>query len=97
LKALWENELTAIRNRINSIRAALLESLKQVSGSDRYDFLARQSGMFSMFPATEAQMAQLREDYAIYGLPDGRLNVSGMKMSKVNYIAQSLHAVLCPG
>lgn len=96
LKALWENELTAMRNRINSIRAALLESLKQVSGSDRYDFLAQQSGMFSMFPATEAQMTQLREDYAIYGLPDGRLNVSGMKMSKVNYIAQSLHAVLSP-
>ncbi len=68
----WLVELTAMRDRINSVR-------QRVAAADpRLAFIGRQYGMFSMLPLSKEQVLKLRTDEAIYMADSGRFNVVGM-------------------
>ena len=72
LRADWLIELTAMRDRINSVR-------QRIAAADpRLAFIGRQYGMFSMLPLTREQVLKLRADHAIYMAESGRFNVVGM-------------------
>jgi aspartate/tyrosine/aromatic aminotransferase len=72
LSARWLVELTAMRDRINSVR-------QRIAAADpRLAFIARQFGMFSMLPLSREQVHKLRENHAIYMADSGRFNVVGM-------------------
>jgi aromatic-amino-acid transaminase len=72
LRADWLVELTAMRERINSVR-------QRIGAADpRLAFIGRQFGMFSMLPLSKEQVLKLREDHAIYMAESGRFNVVGM-------------------
>ncbi|MEQ7874598.1 amino acid aminotransferase [Sphingomonas sp. ASV193] len=72
LKAQWEGELAAIRDRLNQVRATI------AAADPRLAFIGRQYGMFSMLPLSAAQVRGLREEHAIYMADSGRFNVVGM-------------------
>jgi aromatic-amino-acid transaminase len=72
LRARWLVELTAMRDRINSVRQRI------ASGDPRLAFIGRQYGMFSMLPLSKEQVLKLRADDAIYMADSGRFNVVGM-------------------
>ena len=68
----WLGELTAMRDRINSVR-------QRIAAADpRLAFIGRQYGMFSMLPLSKEQVLKLREDEAIYMADSGRFNVVGL-------------------
>ena len=72
LRARWLVELTAMRDRINSVR-------QRIAAADpRLAFIGQQFGMFSMLPLSKDQVLRLREDHAIYMADSGRFNVVGM-------------------
>ncbi len=78
LRARWLVELTAMRDRINSVR-------QRIAAADpRLAFIGRQFGMFSMLPLSKAQVRKLREDEAIYMADSGRFNVVGMSDSQID-------------
>jgi aromatic-amino-acid transaminase len=72
LRARWLVELTAMRDRINSVRQRL------AAADPRLAFIGQQFGMFSMLPLSKEQVVALREDHAIYMADSGRFNVVGM-------------------
>jgi aromatic-amino-acid transaminase len=72
LRARWRQELDAMRDRINSVRARI------AAADPRLAFIGRQFGMFSMLPLAKEQVLKLREDHAIYMADSGRFNVVGM-------------------
>jgi aromatic-amino-acid transaminase len=72
LRARWRQELDAMRDRINSVRARI------AAADPRLAFIGRQFGMFSMLPLSKEQVLKLREDHAIYMADSGRFNVVGM-------------------
>jgi aspartate/tyrosine/aromatic aminotransferase len=72
LRARWLVELTAMRDRINSVRQRI------ASGDPRLAFIGRQYGMFSMLPLSKEQVLKLRSDHSIYMADSGRFNVVGM-------------------
>jgi len=72
LHARWLVELTAMRDRINSVR-------QRIAAADpRLAFIGRQFGMFSMLPLSKEQVLKLRQDHAIYMADSGRFNVVGL-------------------
>lgn len=72
LRERWLVELTAMRDRINSVR-------QRIGASDpRLAYIGKQFGMFSMLPLSKDQVIQLRNDEAIYMADSGRFNVVGM-------------------
>jgi aromatic-amino-acid transaminase len=78
LRARWLVELTAMRDRINSVRQRI------ASADSRLAFIGRQFGMFSMLPLSKEQVLTLRRDESIYMADSGRFNVVGMSDSQVD-------------
>ena len=72
LRSRWLVELTAMRDRINSVRQRI------ASADPRLAFIGRQYGMFSMLPLSKEEVLKLREQDAIYMADSGRFNVVGM-------------------
>ncbi len=79
LRQSWENELADMRGRMLSIRAMLSDLLREKSNSNRWDFIADHRGMFSLLVLTDEQVERLRNDYAIYAVAGGRINIAGLK------------------
>jgi aromatic-amino-acid transaminase len=88
LRARWLGELTAMRDRINSLRQRI------ASADPRLAFIGRQYGMFSMLPLSKEQVLKLREQDAIYMADSGRFNVVGMGDDQVDrFIAAVVRAM----
>ncbi len=77
LRALWQVELSTMRQRINGMRADFVAGLK-AHGIDGYDFIERQHGMFGLTGWTPEQVDRLRVEHGVYALRSGRVNFAGM-------------------
>lgn len=94
LRALWETEVTGMRDRINGMRKLFVETLK-AKGVDRdFSFITRQKGMFSFSGLTKDQVAVLREKYALYIVGSGRISVAGMTPSNMDRLCGAIADVL---
>jgi aromatic-amino-acid transaminase len=88
LRARWRQELDAMRDRINSVRARI------AAADPRLAFIGRQFGMFSMLPLAKEQVLKLREDHAIYMADSGRFNVVGMSDAAIDrFVAAVVEAL----
>jgi aromatic-amino-acid transaminase len=94
LRDLWQQELDHMRIRIIQNRQGLVDALRAETGSDRFGFLATHKGMFSLIGASPAQVEHLRQDYGIYMIGDGRMNMAGLTPDATAYVAQALARVL---
>jgi aspartate aminotransferase len=93
LGKLWREELSDMCARINGLRGLMVEKLNEATGAD-FGFIQRQRGMFSFLGLTEDQVNRLREEHSVYMLGSSRVNVAGVNSGNIDYLAQSLAAVL---
>ncbi len=93
LRADWMAELDAVRGRMLGLRARLAEALRARMNSDAFDAIARQRGMFSLLPVSEAQVERLRAEHGVYLVGDGRANIAGLASADVAKLAEALAAV----
>ena len=94
LRALWERELGAMRDRIKAMRKALVDGIhKRVPNSD-FSFVLKQRGMFSYSGLTKEQVRRLREKYAIYTIDTGRICVAALTSKNVDYVADAIAEVI---
>ncbi len=94
LRPMWEKELTAMRDRINGMRSQLVQVLaaKKVPGD--YSFIKDQRGMFSFSGLTKDQVELLRDEYAIYIVGSGRINVAGLTSANIDRVAEAVGSVV---
>ena len=94
LRALWQAEVAAMRERILAMRQALHQALSQrLPGHDLGYFLT-QRGMFSYTGLSADQVNQLREQHAVYLIRSGRMCVAGLNAGNVGRTAEAMAAVL---
>ncbi|HOZ46484.1 MAG TPA: amino acid aminotransferase [Candidatus Hydrogenedentes bacterium] len=94
LGRVWEGEVQEMRDRINGMRQLFVDTLKN-KGVDRdFSFLTRQRGMFSFSGLTKDQVGRLRDQYAIYVVGSGRINVAGMTTDNMDYLCGAIADVL---
>lgn len=86
LKTQWFNDVKQMVNRLKSTRSKLNENLNWPSLVD-YE---RQHGMFYFTNFTQRQVERLKNDYSIYLTTDGRLSLSGINDSNIDYISEAL-------
>ena len=77
LRARWELELAAMRDRINANRGDLVEALHARRIPGDWDAIADQRGMFALLGLSKAQVDRLRDELAVYVVGAGRINVAG--------------------
>ncbi|MDV6250132.1 amino acid aminotransferase [Vibrio sp. EA2] len=93
LTSVWKQELSEMQQRLVSLRQNLCNELRNNHNTDQFDFIESHKGMFTVLGFTEKQMAHLREDYAIYGVGDGRINIAGLTETHIPYVADAINKV----
>jgi aromatic-amino-acid transaminase len=93
LRAQWENELMAMRERIRRMRHLLVDKLHAAGVTRDLSFITRQQGMFSYSGLSQAQMQRLRNEFGIYGVDSGRICVAALNGRNIDAVAQAIARV----
>ncbi len=93
LTQLWKQELSEMQQRLLNLRKTLCNELRNKHNTSQFDFIANHKGMFTVLGFTPEQMAELREQYGIYGVGDGRINIAGLTEKDIPYVAQAIVSV----
>jgi aromatic-amino-acid transaminase len=94
LRAQWEAELGAMRDRIKAMRRALVDGLVAAGVEQDMEFIARQVGMFSYSGLTLDQMRRLRAEFGIYGTDKGRICVAALNARNLDPVSAAIAEVL---
>ncbi|MBK6850187.1 MAG: aspartate/tyrosine/aromatic aminotransferase [Burkholderiales bacterium] len=94
LRAMWEEELAGMRQRIKTMRSALLAKLVAAGVQRDFSFITRQRGMFSYSGLTKPQMERLRNEFGVYGVDSGRICVAALNDANIDYVVASIVKVL---
>ncbi|MBB4128819.1 aromatic-amino-acid transaminase [Xanthomonas translucens] len=92
LRALWEQELTEMRERIHALRAGMVQKLAAL-GAPEFGFIQQQAGMFSYSGLSKAQVDRLREEFGIYAVGTGRICVAALSQNNLDYVTQAVATV----
>jgi len=90
LRALWEQELGAMRERIKAVRARLVETLHAKLPGRDFRYMLAQRGMFSYSGLSKEAVARLRSEFSIYAIDTGRVCVAALNSRNVDYVADAL-------
>ncbi len=97
LRRQWEDELAAMRDRIQGMRRLFVQALDsrgvKLPGGDN-SFITRQKGMFSFSGLSREQVERLRDEYSIYIVGSGRINVAGMSEATMDRLCDAIAAVV---
>jgi aspartate aminotransferase len=94
LRTEWDAELTEMRDRINGLRAQFVKQIQSIGIEQDFSFIEREKGMFSFLGVNVDQVQTLVNDYSIYLVNSSRINVAGINDSNIEYLSNSLAAVL---
>jgi len=94
LRAGWEVELAEMRSRINDMRQALANGLSAAAPDHDFSSVIRQRGMFSFSGLSPEQVDRLKDEFGIYMVRNGRINVAGVTADNVGKLCESIAAVL---
>ena len=93
LRALWEEELAAMRQRIKQMRRALQDKLAAAGVRRDLGFITQQRGMFSYSGLNAAQMQRLRSEFGIYGVDSGRICVAALNGRNIDAVVGAIAKV----
>lgn len=94
LRALWEQELTSMRERIQRMRQLFVNTLQEKGAKGDFSFIISQNGMFSFSGLTKDQVVRLRDEFGVYAVNSGRVNVAGMTPDNMSPLCEAIVAVL---
>ena len=94
LRAEWEAEVEAMRNRILAMRKLFVETLQQKGVAMDFNFIERQNGMFSFSGLSTEQVIKMREDSAVYAVNSGRFNVAAMTEGNMDALCEAIANVV---
>jgi len=94
MRSRWTEDVAAMRDRINKMRRLFSDTMRG-KGVDRdFSFITGHHGMFSFSGLSPQQVDRLREEYSIYIVRSGRINVAGMSEGNMDRLCDAIAAVL---
>jgi aromatic-amino-acid transaminase len=94
LRALWEQELGGMRDRIKAMRGALVDKIHACAPGADFSFVLAQRGMFSYSGLSKSQVDRLREEFSIYAIDTGRICVAALRTANVDTVADAIAQVI---
>ncbi|HBM16156.1 MAG TPA: aromatic amino acid aminotransferase [Lentisphaeria bacterium] len=97
IRSLWKQELIAMCGRIKTYRQIFVDTLKNYGSKRDFSFITKQKGMFSYSSLSHEQVMKLREDYGVYMLLSGRINIASLNHHNLDRVCTSIVDVLSDG
>jgi aromatic-amino-acid transaminase len=94
LRAMWEEELAGMRQRIKATREQLFTKLQAVGVKGDLSYITAQIGMFSYSGLSVAQMQRLRSEFGVYGVDSGRICVAAINSRNIDVVVAALAKVM---
>lgn len=94
LRALWQEDMTTMSNRILDMRKMLRAELEKCGAPGKWDHITSQIGMFSFTGLTPEQSTKMIDEHHIYMTKNGRISMAGINSKNVAYVANAIKAVL---
>ncbi len=94
LRAIWERELAEMRDRIHLLRETFARTMSELDSPVNFDFIVKQRGMFSFSGLSPQQVERLRDEYSIYIVRNGRINVAGMNPQNLPIVCRAIAEVI---
>lgn len=93
LTAMWQEEVNGMRQRVNWLRGAIVDALKPYGLDSQFRHIADQRGMFSFTGLNGDQVERLKQEYSIYLVGSGRINIAGLRQDNLDYVARAINDV----
>ncbi len=90
----WLAELNDMRERMKEMRTIIVAGLGKKVPERDFSHIERANGMFCYLGVSSDQVAQLKQEYGIYLVDSGRINVCGITSDNVDYLCASIAAVI---
>jgi aspartate/tyrosine/aromatic aminotransferase len=94
LTASWKAELLEAMHRVQRMRRLLRAALEARATPGSWAHVTDQVGMFSYTGLSVAQSTRMVEEFHVYMLTSGRINVAGLNEATVPILADAIHAVV---
>ncbi|MCP5287132.1 MAG: aspartate/tyrosine/aromatic aminotransferase [Burkholderiaceae bacterium] len=94
LRAMWEEELAGMRERIKAMRVALVAKLQAAGVTQDLGYITAQKGMFSYSGLSKAQMERLRGEFGVYGVDSGRICVAAINGRNIDAVVKGIVSVM---
>ncbi len=94
LRQQWRQELDAMRSRIATMREEFVTQMRSRTQKRDFSFLRDQKGMFSFSGLNPLQVDRLKNEFAVYIVGSGRINVAGMTTRNMTQLCDAVAAVL---
>ena len=90
----WLGEVTEMRSRLDDMSRLLSDKLAERVPERDFSHLVRTRGMFCFLGISTEQVSRIKSDYGVYMVASSRINVAGITPDNVDYLAESIAAVL---
>lgn len=90
----WDGEVAGMRDRIKDTRTDFVTALEQAGVSRDFRFLMDQKGMFSFTGISKDDVHRLRNEFAIYMVDSGRINVAGITPANLAQVTAAMKSVI---
>jgi aromatic-amino-acid transaminase len=94
LRAMWEQELAEMRDRIKLMRNTLVSKLAAAGANRDFSFVNEQRGMFSYSGLNADQVERLKSEFGIYAVSTGRICVAALNSKNIDLVAKAIATVL---
>jgi len=94
LRAAWEGDVAAMRERILTMRRRLHDVLVAKRPGRDFGYFLTQRGMFSYTGLSPTQVDRLKDEFGVYLVRSGRMCVAGLNTKNVEPVAAAMAAVL---
>jgi aromatic-amino-acid transaminase len=94
LRAAWQADVAAMRERIASMRRQLHAVLSAKRPGRDFSYFLTQRGMFSYTGLSATQVDRLKDEFGVYLVRSGRMCVAGLNTHNVERTATAMAAVL---
>lgn len=94
LRTVWESELLTMRSRIADLRKNFVTTLNELTPERDFGYITQQRGMFSYSGLTRDQVERLRNEFSIYIVGSGRINIAGVNSSNNRQICEAIAQVV---
>jgi len=90
----WKVNLLTMSGRIKDMRQKLFEHLVKLNTPGNWTHIIEQIGMFSFTGLNPTQVQVMTKKYHIYMTKNGRISMSGLRPSNVEYVARAIDDVV---